>query len=185
MASRKSSFRPLVQHLEDRTVPTVSVSLSGGGVLSIVGNAAADNVKVAQVGAKIRVQDLTTGVTKVFAANKVEVVKFQGNAGNDKFVSSVNKDVIAGGGAGNDAITTAGGEDTIDGGAGDDVLTGGAGADELTGGPGNDRLNGGAGNDTLTGGAGKDRLVGGADEDTFSGSEAEFIDFNDAEDTAG
>ncbi|MEI6642411.1 MAG: calcium-binding protein [Novosphingobium sp.] len=57
-------------------------------------------------------------------------------------------DTILLGGAGNDALTGAGGNDVLDGGAGADALAGGGGNDRLDGGSGSDAMSGGAGDDT-------------------------------------
>lgn len=122
-----------------------------------------------------------------------------GGAGDDSLVGSAGNDVLRGG-AGDDALHGDIGDDTLTGGAGKDTLFGGWGDDVLsglvddpaTGTPddidGRDYLNGGGGDDLILAGQG-DIVSSGAGSDTIvfgdwlSGeSEAEVLDFDDAED---
>ena len=94
-------------------------------------------------------------------------------AGNDTLSIDpgvpANYAVDASGGAGNDAIQTAGADDRLRGGDGRDVLGGGLGDDRIVGGSGSDGLIGFEGDDELSGGAGRDALFGQAGRDTFRG----------------
>jgi uncharacterized protein (TIGR03118 family) len=89
-----------------------------------------------------------------FAVSAVNLITFNGLAGNDTFVVNPNvmTPVIADGGAGNDLIKLGGGPGIAIGGPGNDTLIAGKGRDILIGGTGSDHLVGGPGEDILIGG---------------------------------
>ena len=64
-----------------------------------------------------------------------EDIIFEGNDGDDYFVSGDNRDELNGY-AGNDKLNGGRGKDTVDGGEGNDTVKGGGGKDELDGGIG-------------------------------------------------
>lgn len=88
------------------------------------------------------------------------------------------RDLVSGGG---------GGDDGISGNGGDDILRGGGGDDFIWGDDGNDFILGGSGDDSIDGGPGDDLLYGGSGSDTFrfepgdTGRDIVF-DFNPEED---
>jgi Ca2+-binding RTX toxin-like protein len=95
-------------------------------------------------------------------ADDINVESVLAGSANDSITGKNNAvNYVFDGGAGNDALTTAGGEDVLLGGAGNDTLKSGAGDDVLSGGAGTDRLEGGAGNDVyvLNRGDGADRIL--------------------------
>ncbi|MBM79334.1 MAG: hypothetical protein CMJ78_01915 [Planctomycetaceae bacterium] len=113
-------------------------------------------------------------------------------------IGTTIKDIVLGGGTGDDMITVEdltgviissltvdgqGGADTIDasgatlgnvrlrinGGAGNDTVTGSAFSETIDGGTGDDNLSGGAGNDVFLGGDGDDIIMGGDGNDLVDG----------------
>jgi uncharacterized protein YkwD len=130
--------RIALTRLEDRTVPAVTAALAHG-VLSVLGDGAANQISVALVNGQVTV----SGVAQTFAATAVAGVTVDGGDGDDVITVSPALAVSA-------------------------LLFGGYGADRLTGGSGHDELFGGPGNDTLDGGAGDDQLAGGSGTDAFA-----------------
>jgi Ca2+-binding RTX toxin-like protein len=149
----------------------VPAYLSGGNLI-INGTNAADRVDVRAVtaGNVARIRVTQNGVVQDFSAAAVTGnVQFRGLGGDDRFTSTVARNVYADGGAGNDLLTSAGGNDTLLGGAGNDTLEGQGGGDNLRGGSGEDTLAGGDGNDALYGEAGNDVLGGEGGSDLLDG----------------
>src|SRR5262245_17444476 len=204
----RNTFRPAVELLESREVPSVSsLSFSGSTLVIRADNADTSvsvklsyNVKTAQN--YVVVSEAGTGRSWSYAAGTVSQIEFQGGAGNDRFVNNVSSlpvsaygaggnDYLEGrnaadyffGGAGNDTLIGNGGDDTLSGDAGDDKVVGGDGDDYLYGGDGHDSVIGGAGADSLYGGAGDDTLVaidGGTSDyaDGQSGPDTVWADMN-------
>jgi hypothetical protein len=140
------SYRPAFDVLEARDTP--SIANLTNGVLTVVGTAEANDLKVWLIGAEIYVGDGATLVGKVPAA-------------------SVNR-VVVDAGLGNDRVTVGVAKQSfIYGGKGNDVLLGGSAKDQIYGGDGFDVLKGRGGNDTLWGGALTDALVGGGGANTL------------------
>jgi hypothetical protein len=157
--------RPQLTQLEDRLTPAHAlprVSLDPSGLLSVVGTAQADLVRVWRDGAQVVVTLGGRRGERRFDAAGVRRIEFRGGAGNDAFFNET-------------ALASA-----LDGGAGNDVLYGGSATDVLFGGSGNDLLRGGAGDDYLSGGPGplaRNRLLGEDGVDGFlSVSRRDVID---------
>jgi Ca2+-binding RTX toxin-like protein len=156
------------EQLEDRLTPATQAFFAVG-VLTVVGDAANNNIEVRSVNGILQVSDNGQAVpirslgTPRLARTVAVVVA--GRAGDDTVKLDVSLGTVAAavsGGAGNDVLTAAhNGNSALSGDDGDDVLNGGGGRDLLLGGAGNDVLNGGAGADALYGGAGDDLLDGG------------------------
>lgn len=144
-------FRPNLERLESREVPSTTVATNHtGSVLTVQGTNYADRITVTQTNGYLRVQASSATGTRIdrsFVASRVGVIVIAAEAGNDVVVvgNEVTKSARAFGGLGND---------TLYGGSGNDYLWGGEGADALYGRGGNDGLYGGAGTDALNGGAG-------------------------------
>lgn len=92
-----------------------------------------------------------------------------GGAQDDGPPDAGNVGAVRLGGAGDDALTGAGGEDLLLGFNGADTLTGAGGPELLAGDQGGDLIFGGGGRDVLLGGAGADTLSGGTDGDLMVG----------------
>lgn len=154
-----------LDRLEARTTPTAVLN---GNVLEITGTTGNDHVLVTRVGANIRVRE--NGTTTSFAASGVASILFNGDAGNDRFVSLVNLPTTANGDAGNDFLSTGAAADTLNGGADNDILHGGLGGDTMNGDDGNDTLVAGLDRqvNTLTGGLGRDTLIGSLGNDVLN-----------------
>jgi Ca2+-binding RTX toxin-like protein len=163
--------------LENRRMLSVTVSLDPATrVLSIIGDEQANNIEVRQEEAdEIEVIDRGSfQVLATFLDVGVDAVRFEGNAGDDRFAmvdlfegSLLNEPATILGGAGNDSLNGATGADFIDGGSGNDTIDGGIlGNDSLFGGTGADSLSGRSGNDLLDGGFGADAISGGSGTDT-------------------
>jgi hypothetical protein len=137
-ANRSAGFRPRLEQLEDRCVPTAVLN---NGVLTVTGTRRSDVIVVARNGDNL---DVTVNrvVTLGFALAAVTRISVAAGDGNDRVTINADVPVAA----------------TISGGRGNDVLTGGGGSDNLIG---------SRGNDTLSGGPGADTLNGGPDADTF------------------
>lgn len=197
--NRKRRTRTLMtETLETRQLMAADISFSKG-VMYIEGTNSADQVVVSKAnksGSKVQV---LVGKAKplVYTAKYIKSIRFDGNAGNDKFVNDTripskayggsghdrlyggsSNDVLQGGTgndfvagrSGNDKLYGNSGNDTLEGGHGNDYLSGYTGNDVLKGSSGNDRLLGSNGNDKLYGGSGNDRLEGGNDNDYLRGS---------------
>ena len=169
---QRPAFRPAVESLESRAVPARLTY--GSGILYIYGDARHDSATVSEQDGTITVDVTSTApdqptqrVVRSMSAGPVQLIKFYGAAGNDRFANTTARRSYAEGGAGNDTLLGGAEADLFHGGAGNDSLGGYRGADTLYGNDGADRLGGGAGNDGLFGGPGPDYLLGGADADRF------------------
>jgi Ca2+-binding RTX toxin-like protein len=92
----------------------------------------------------------------------VDLVKFDGGAGNDTLDGTNTKTRLeADGGLGDDKLIGSSVADTLNGGDGNDIVAGEKGNDVMTGGNGNDTLewDDGDGSDIISGGAGNDTVV--------------------------
>jgi Ca2+-binding RTX toxin-like protein len=110
--------------------------------------------------------------------DNVDMIRFSGGSGADRFTNETAIRCSAYGGTGDDILIGGSNNDSLHGQDGNDRLSGGNGIDYLYGDNGHDRLSGeggndvifaGAGNDNLLGGAGNDRLVGHDGNDVLSG----------------
>jgi uncharacterized protein YkwD len=128
-----------VQHLESRVTPAVTATLLNG-VLTILGDSAANSIQVTLSGGNLVVS--STGQS--FASSSVSTITIDGGQGDDAIYvgTGITQQCWLFGGSGNDQITANG--------SGNDLIFGGNGDDTLNSGVGNDTLYGGAGNDTLT-----------------------------------
>jgi uncharacterized delta-60 repeat protein len=146
------------------TGPSATLS---GGVLTVLGDAAANSIVISLSGGSYHVA-FGAAPALNFASGSVNRLVVNGGDGADRITvaSSVNLSTELHGGAGNDSIT---------GGSGDDLLFGEAGNDQLLGGNGADVFVGGDDDDVLTGGNGRDILIGGWGKDTITGQNGEDI----------
>lgn len=161
---RPRGFRPELMQLEDRSVPAITASLSGG-TLTITGDDFDNKIEVSRDAAgtlqvnrgTIQVQGGTPTIANV------SLIQIFGQGGNDALIiretGGPMPRAFLFGGAGDDHLMGGSAADVLFGQAGDDVLFGMGGADELFGGTGNDTLIGGAGDDQVFGEADHDRLV--------------------------
>ncbi len=126
----------------------LSVTLSGGGTLSVVGTNGADTILFERSGSSIVVHD--NGQLSTVDASKVQRIQVSTSGGPDLVdLGSLAKPAILNGGRGNDS------------------LCGGKGNDQIFGGGGNDYMFGAEGNDTLQGDLGYDNMLGFSGDDTF------------------
>lgn len=165
----------------------ISVGVSTIGELNIVDTAGVNNVKVditmgtnevlVSSNAPITIgRNCRTFATQMFArtvaCRTVSATTAQMSGGADLLqVRSLNTNIVAFMGAGNDTVSlsfvansTIFGEsdkDTINGGGGNDFIRGGSGNDTITGGSGNDNLDGEADVDVVKGNAGQDAIGSG------------------------
>jgi hypothetical protein len=155
MSLPPNSYRPQIEQLESRDVPSVTAYLSGTNLI-VDGTPGNDYITVTESVGQISVYgtQITVGATKAASVDAASVtrVTMNGYARDDVLnASTVTKDVFACGGAGNDSIYGGSGNDYLDGGAGNDLVYGGAGNDRLVSGPTIGEK------DTLLGGTGFDR----------------------------
>lgn len=159
--------------------PITAVFLEPVGVVSVIGTAANDTIRVSRDAAgNLLVNGGAVPIAGPTAtvANTTLIQVF-GLAGNDTVaLDEVNgalpKSLLFGGD----------GNDTLTGGSGADQLFGQAGNDTLLGKGGNDLLFGGAGNDTLTGGTGDDQVFGEAGNDRMIWNPGDGTDLNEGGD---
>jgi RTX calcium-binding nonapeptide repeat (4 copies) len=100
-----------------------------------------------------------TFVVNDLTGTGVELVKFNGGAGDDTLDASASSTQIeALGGEGNDTLDGGSANDSLDGGAGNDIVAGRKGDDRMIGGLGDDTLewDDGEGNDVISGNEGRD-----------------------------
>lgn len=139
----------------ERSAPVTPVRLDGR-VLVIEGDSstatvgpAADDAVVDRIGSQIRVKmrstpeglfltDPTVTTERSFDAAAVSSIRFNGRAGNDKFVNNVVLPATAFGGSGDDYLEGTSAVDTFFGDEGNDTLVGFGGKDSLDGGNGSD-----------------------------------------------
>src|SRR5262245_6916622 len=141
------SFRPRLEALEVREVPTIT--LGATGVLTIQGEGLSAQAKVSMVDGpsgnrqvQVSLDDGPSGNRQVqvnlFDETQVKSIVFDGTGGNDRFTNDTSKSSTAYGYGGNDVLI---------GGSGNDVLYGGDGNDTLYARSVNTKLYGGAGAD--------------------------------------
>jgi Ca2+-binding RTX toxin-like protein len=134
--------------LETRRLLSASLD---GGILTIAGTEASDNIRLNIVMGNLVV--FHPGTFSSYDPDDVAEIVINALGGNDiVFVT------------GELAVPC-----TIDGGAGNDSIRGGSGFDSIFGGEGRDTLRGQRGSDTIDGGAGDDVLDGGPRGDTLIG----------------
>ena len=104
----------------------------------------------------------------VWEVDAIKEMVLGGGEGNDLLIGYSSDDALQGLG-GNDTLLGRVGNDTLNGGSGNDFLQGEAGEDTLSGGDDRDFLHGDKGNDSLNGGAGSDELYGGEGNDILDG----------------
>jgi Ca2+-binding RTX toxin-like protein len=177
--SERRSCRPRFEVLEDRKVPAV-LAFFNDGQLSVLGDAAANNVVVAADSAGvIRVQnngvDVPIALGSPTTAN-TRLISLTGDGGNDflrvdNSVGLIQASIA--GGLGDDTLQAGRGNSLLSGDAGNDLLISGFGNDVMLGGAGNDilRWDPGTINDVMEGGTGYDivQVIG---NDTFMGQPA-------------
>jgi len=181
-----TSFRPNLESLDNRLVPSTTVASSVtvvNGVLRIVGTTGADTISVSQEGSNYVVRE-TGQADRLFRVGSITAgkVTFEGSASNDRFDNFTSLATVANGGGGSDIITGGSGNDVLQGGIGADYLYGNGGSDrlyantqftigadgssnQLNGGTGLDYLYGSDGNDVMDGSLGEDYLFGGRGDD--------------------
>lgn len=165
----------------NETVVNIENLITGAGMDSVTGSAAANEIVTGQ------------GDDTVVAGDGDDVVR--GQRGDDMLAGEAGKDRLNGG-EGNDFILGGAGADTVYGEDGDDVIWGGDGDDQIWGGTGddyiqfftqffgqtsdgqagndiigdgNDIIGGGDGDDYVAAGEGNDLIYGGAGNDTLWG----------------
>ena len=192
---RPFRFAPAVQFLEQREVPAVLASFSGG-VLVVVGDGADDAISVNfDAAGTLLVSGGTVPIVggAPTAATLTQITVF-GYGGNDTialgeahgalpkaflFGGDGNDILIGGSGAdhffgqaGNDSIVGNGGADLLFGDDGNDILVGNTGSDQAFGNAGDDLTvwNNGDGSDLFEGGAGTDTVLvnGGTGDEAFT-----------------
>ena len=119
------------------------------GVVTIVGDGAADDILYARSGGTDTITRAGGGLTSAdclavtdgFACPAASSVAVDLGDGNDRFrVDAVLSPVSVAGGDGNDEIATSGGPDVLAGGAGNDSLRGNSGVDDYFGEAGDDTI---------------------------------------------
>ncbi len=168
MSSRTpSSFT--IESLESRRLLAATVALDRG-ILTVVGDAAADRIDVAYSADRSELLVTVNGTSAGgYSAASVGRVSIDGGAGDDVITTDFRGRSILRGGPGNDSINAGGGDDQLFGDAGNDTILGNRGRDVIYGGDGNDVLSGGTGPDVLIGEAGNDSVVGSAGDDRLFG----------------
>ena len=160
-------FRPLLERLDDRAMPSIALV---GGVLKVLGTGAADAITVWKPAAdSIQVSISNTGETRKFAIAGVTKIEIRGGMGADviNLSDGITLPTEIFGARGPDFIRGGGGSDTIHGGRGFDIIQGRAGNDTLEGNEGRDIIRGNAGDDRVDGGNGMDALRGDVGTDTL------------------
>ena len=112
-----------------------------------------------------------------FASSGDSIVDAGGNANPVRIELGSGTDTVFGGsgsdtvwaGAGNDVVWTGGGNNTVSGASGHDSIESGSGSDSLLGVSGDDTIHASLGDDYVSGGAGADSQRGDAGDDTLLG----------------
>jgi hypothetical protein len=195
-------FRPSIEALEGRDVPSASAFLSGG-TLQINADPTGGSVEVSesytlqttfvpgqgfvtQLVPTLRVTGESAGgdMTRSFNKSAVSRIIFSGRNGADTFDNRTNVPCTAWGSGSPDVITGGSASDTLFGDSDNDTVRGEAGIDWLYGGVGNDTLYGGADGDILHGNGGNDGLFGGGGHDhLWGGTDADRLLIWDAPDS--
>jgi Ca2+-binding RTX toxin-like protein len=105
--------------------------------------------------------------------DNVDMIRFSGGSGSDRFTNGTSIRCSAYGGTGDDILIGGSDNDSLHGEDGNDRLSGGDGIDYLYGDGGNDRLHGDAGNDVIFANSGNDSLYGGDGNDRLVGHEGD------------
>ncbi|MEM9410521.1 MAG: calcium-binding protein [Planctomycetota bacterium] len=166
------------QVLEPRQMLAAGITFDAGTVF-IEGSNDNDSVQVNLNGDWVIVT-MTGGFEESYDLSTVDLIRFRGLDGDDRFTNNTNINATAFGHDGNDRFVGGGGHNRFQGGKGDDVLIGGGrndslrgrgGDDIILGGRRHDRLFGGDGNDEIRGEHGRDRINGDAGEDQLIGGD--------------
>lgn len=167
-------FRPRLDQLDNRTLPSVSLA---GGVLTVAGTGGADTIQISRESADvIQVRVSSTGEVRHISSSKVNEVEVRGGGGDDFIVvgNALTIPTSLFGGRGHDTLFGGGGDDTIHGDRGADSIRGRGGNDDLFGDDGGDDIRGGIGDDSMDGGNGRDDCNGGdGTDDVINGMDAE------------
>lgn len=123
--SLQPTFRPAVESLEQRDLPSAVQAYVSAGSLYVVGTPAADYLQIADTNHRLAVTGIPITVNNVrvnsISDSSVSKVIVYGNAGNDYIdLGSVKIDATIYGGDGNDSIRCGAGNDTVNTGAGFD-----------------------------------------------------------------
>ncbi len=162
----------------DFTIQSVNAAfLPGAGVLSVLGDAAGNNIVASRNAAGTIL--INGGAVPVVGGTptvaNTALIQMFGLGGNDTLALDEANGALPRanlfGGAGNDVLTGGAGGDLLFGQGDNDTLLGKGGADFLFGGAGDDVLTGGDADDQMFGEAGNDRLIWnpGDDTDLFEG----------------
>ena len=191
-----------LEHMEERCVPSATVSLTGT-TLSILADNHGDNIIVQNNGQNVEVLvNSEAGKTYDFSSGSVTSINFQGGLGNDYFANntSINSIQRAGagagvtylqGGTGNDMLiggsnpegktyeTANSGKATFIGGAGFNNIFGGksGGSDTIFAGPGRNAVYDILGTDTVYGGSGSGYLIVNAASKVFPSAKEQVVTF--------
>ena len=165
-----------------RAVSQVSVSLTGGNTLQVVGGDGADGIDVNHEtdskcpgGPPCYLLNDSLAGSALSASTPCVVTGTPGTSDERALCPASGVTGLAMFGHGGDDILTVGKSARalradIHGGAGGDGIIGGSKADTLYGGSGRDQIFGARGNDTIVGGPGSDRtLIGSAGDDLLKG----------------
>jgi len=163
-----STFKPTIETLEAREVPTAVSAWMSGSTLNVVGTHLADRITVTENSyGQVSVSGVNAKSNNSWNFSGVREIRAWGGELNDIVnLSSVNsiRGVVYGGN-GNDSIYGTGADDLLYGETGNDQLAGYNGNDKLYGGIGSDRLYGGDNNDWLEAGSKSEYAVGGNGDD--------------------
>src|ERR1019366_183515 len=124
-ARLSSILRPVLEHLENRTLLSTSIALNNG-VLTLTGDPALANHLVVSISASGKTLTARAGkhdfITEL--ASDVQEISIVGGAGNDLIVvqPKITLPVVVNSGDGSDTIRTGAGADTITAGNGNDRI---------------------------------------------------------------
>ena len=146
----------MFETLESRRLFSGSVLLKGGSLL-VDGTDQADTLDFGVDATFIHV--VLNGASRRFDRSRVEAIRIDTGAGDDRIILGTKLKIGA-------LIYAGNGNDTVSGGAGDDTIFGQAGNDDLSGRIGNDYLDGGSGDDQLDDYLGRNVIHGGSGRDS-------------------
>jgi Ca2+-binding RTX toxin-like protein len=163
-----TNFKPTIETLEAREVPTAVSAWMSGSTLYINGTHLADKITVNETGyQQVQVNGANSKSNLSWNFSGVQEIRAYGGELND-LIDLRNVNNIRGvlyGGNGNDTLYGTGQDDYLYGEAGYDTLYGFNGNDKLYGGLHSDRLYGGEGNDWLESGTKGEFISGGNGQD--------------------